>query len=279
MGRFVVLRRRSCHEEIYVGGDDRNREQAISDTVFVRIVAADARVHDYETTTVPATCTRNGYTLYTCKDAACGRNYKSNFVKATGHNDTNGDGLCDNFNMITKKLCGYKLNKEATMFGRTRIDKVQLTVSHPVRGGTPDNANLKDSTEARYSVANTDWDPVTENNKFGISTKYTVKVVLEAIDDYGFKLNGILGVGNTEFSINGKKAKVVSGDAQQVVITYEFPATGGGSYNGGTGSGGTTNKPVKSPGTGDAGIVLYAAMGLLSFTGGAWVVGKKRKDK
>lgn len=46
------------------------------------------------------------------------------------------------------------------------------------------------------------------------------------------------------------------------------------------GSGGTTtNKPVKSPGTGDAGIVLYAAMGLLSLTGGAWVVGKKRKDK
>ena len=50
--------------------------------------------------------------------------------------------------------------------------------------------------------------------------------------------------------------------------------------NAGTGSGSTTaTKPVKSPGTGDAGIVLYAAMGLLSLSGGAWIVGRKRKDK
>ena len=37
-------------------------------------------------------------------------------------------------------------------------------------------------------------------------------------------------------------------------------------------------KTVKSGKTGDAGIVLYAAMGLLSLTGGAWIVGKKKKQ-
>lgn len=37
-------------------------------------------------------------------------------------------------------------------------------------------------------------------------------------------------------------------------------------------------KTVKSGQTGDAGIVLYAAMGLLSLTGGAWIVGKKKKQ-
>ena len=37
-------------------------------------------------------------------------------------------------------------------------------------------------------------------------------------------------------------------------------------------------KTVKSGQTGDAGIVLYAAMGLLSLTGGALVLGKKKKQ-
>ena len=36
-------------------------------------------------------------------------------------------------------------------------------------------------------------------------------------------------------------------------------------------------KPAQSSRTGDAGIAIYAAMSLLSVTGGAWVIGKKRK--
>ena len=38
-----------------------------------------------------------------------------------------------------------------------------------------------------------------------------------------------------------------------------------------------STKPVQSSRTGDAGIAIYAAMSLLSVTGGAWVIGKKRK--
>ena len=37
--------------------------------------------------------------------------------------------------------------------------------------------------------------------------------------------------------------------------------------------------PVQSGKTGDAGIALYAGMSLLSLTGGAWIVGKKRSGK
>ena len=68
----------------------------------------------------------------------------------------------------------------------------------------------------------------------------------------------------------------------------EIPATGNtGSGSGGSGSsgsssgGGTTpaKKPVQSVGTGDMGIALYAGMTILSLTGGAWVVNKKRKSK
>ena len=40
-----------------------------------------------------------------------------------------------------------------------------------------------------------------------------------------------------------------------------------------------TDTTTKSPDTGDMGIALYAGMALLSLTGGAWVVNKKRKGK
>lgn len=48
---------------------------------------------------------------------------------------------------------------------------------------------------------------------------------------------------------------------------------------GGSGAANTsgTTKTVKSGNTGDMGVALYAGMALLSMTGGAWVVGKKRK--
>ena len=48
---------------------------------------------------------------------------------------------------------------------------------------------------------------------------------------------------------------------------------------GGSGAANTsgTTKTVKSGNTGDMGVMLYAGMALLSLTGGAWVVGKKRR--
>ena len=36
---------------------------------------------------------------------------------------------------------------------------------------------------------------------------------------------------------------------------------------------------VESSRTGDAGVAMYAAMSLLSAMGGAWVVGRKRKER
>lgn len=174
------------------------------------------------------------------------------------------------------EIC-YKQMNSGTIDALEKIDTAEVTVTAPVRRGKPEAATTKDSAEARYYVAATDWAPVV-TNRFASGTKYTVKVTLEAKDGYAFQLDGLLGVGNTEFFINGKKATVVSGNAQQVIITYRFPATGSGS-SGGSSGGTTTTQPVKSPGTGDPGVMLCAAMGLLSLTGGAWVVGKKRRSK
>ena len=51
----------------------------------------------------------------------------------------------------------------------------------------------------------------------------------------------------------------------------------GSTTSGSTGSGADVKKGVQSSKTGDAGIALYAAMSLLSLTGGAVVLGRKRK--
>ena len=49
------------------------------------------------------------------------------------------------------------------------------------------------------------------------------------------------------------------------------------SHGGETGKTDKNDKTVQSVKTGDAGVALYGAMALLSLTGGAWVVGKKRR--
>lgn len=47
----------------------------------------------------------------------------------------------------------------------------------------------------------------------------------------------------------------------------------------GSGSAAAAAKPAPASRTGDAGIAVYAAMSLLSVTGGAWIIGSKRKTR
>jgi len=49
-------------------------------------VVEKAHGHDYEATVTAPTCTELGYTTYTCKD--CGKTYTSDYVKATGHKES-----------------------------------------------------------------------------------------------------------------------------------------------------------------------------------------------
>ena len=46
----------------------------------------------------------------------------------------------------------------------------------------------------------------------------------------------------------------------------------------GTGNTADSTQPAQSSRTGDMGIAVYAAMSLLSVTGGAWVIGRKRRQ-
>ena len=63
-------------------------------------------------------------------------------------------------------------------------------------------------------------------------------------------------------------------DPEDIVI----PRKKGGSGDPTPAEDSTGGKTVKSQNTGDAGVALYGAMALLSLTGGAWIVGKKRRS-
>ena len=271
----------------------QNSGGTLYDTITVRILPAPGSgdtSHDHHTfdsgTVVPPTCTKIGYTVYKCTYAGCDYQFRNDFKNPTGHKDDDGNGFCD--------TCNYQLGNDGntSMVGLTKINKVELTIAAPGRGGVPSTVATPTGSEKDcFTVATVMWDPSVTGG-FAGGTKYTVLIKLETVGDYGFKLNGIVDSNNTQFYINGNKATVVYRDAQQASISYQFPATindpgssGSGSSSGtGTGSGSGSSgaagaTPVKAPRTGDPGVMLYAAMGLLSLSGGAWIVGKKRKDK
>ena len=209
---------------------DTTSNAPIQDSVIIKVIPAETtpQTHNYKETTVFATCIKKGYTLHECTDEGCTEKYLSDLKNPTGHTDSDGDGLCDNVDQNTGKVCGYKMGGENTsMVGLTKIKKVELTIAAPVRGKSPATTATPTGDEKDcYGVANITWDPDTKT--FVGGTKYSVLIELEAKDQYGFKLDGI-EVANTQFYINGNKATVVSKGAQEVSISYEFPATGIGS--------------------------------------------------
>lgn len=64
------------------------------------VTSGEALGHDYETVTVPPTCTEKGYTLHSCP--YCGDSYKENEVDALGH--IWGDATCTE--AMTCTVCG-----------------------------------------------------------------------------------------------------------------------------------------------------------------------------
>ena len=90
------------------------------------------------------------------------------------------------------------------------------------------------------------------------------------------------GVTETAKCSGGTATRTARAVCQVCGQPYGQLASGGGirrQPTGGSGAANTSNttKTVKSGNTGDMGVMLYAGMAVLSLTGGAWVVGKKRK--
>ena len=107
--------------------------------------------------------------------------------------------------------------------------------------------------------------------KFTTDKTYTVTVEL---DDAGKVVTKWVGSDNTEVSAE---------DTPTFTITGKKTTGGGG--NGGSGNGGSTTtdttkndgKKVESGKTFDAGIAMYVGLSVLSVTGGALVIGKKKR--
>ena len=143
--------------------------------------------------------------------------------------------------------CHEKRSENTVIPALTAISAVNVTVTAPVKGATPEDAMTVAGSP--YSVAATDWEP-TVSGTFEGGTKYTVKVSLETTGNNRF-------TNATTFQINGKTATIVGTQptatgAEDTKITLEFPATSSGSTGGGGGSGVTTYPiTVKSAKNGD----------------------------
>ena len=75
-GAWEITKKETC---------EKSGTKVIKCTVCKQVIETkkmDPTGHDYKTTVLKPTCTKQGYTTYTC---ACGDTYKDNYVKETGH--------------------------------------------------------------------------------------------------------------------------------------------------------------------------------------------------
>ena len=75
-GAWEITKKETC---------EKSGTKVITCTVCKQVIETkriDPTGHDYKTTVLKPTCTKQGYTTHTC---VCGDTYKDNYVKATGH--------------------------------------------------------------------------------------------------------------------------------------------------------------------------------------------------
>jgi len=83
-----------------------------------------SHVHDYQTVVTEATCTKQGYTTYTC---ACGDSYVADFVDALGHNLVQHEAKNATCTEIgwnayeTCSRCDYSTYRELTALGHSEV--------------------------------------------------------------------------------------------------------------------------------------------------------------
>ena len=117
--------------------------------------------------------------------------------------------------------------------GLTSITNANVTVTAPVKGGTPANATTADT---QYTVTSTLWLPV--DDPFEPSTVYNVMVALKVNEGNQF-------TSDTAFKINGENATVLTQSAGYAQISYIFPATASsGSSSGGSSGGGVSTYAI-----------------------------------
>lgn len=149
---------------------ERNQDDLsyVRQTVYVKILPADAHVHDYTTTVTAPTCTKKGYTLYVCKDASCGKKYMGDIVKPLGHKFENG--VCT--------VCGAKEGEPESPWINPFIDVkesdwfyegVKYAVQKGMFNGTSANTFSPNDPMTRAMLVTVLWRLDGENAPSGVS--------------------------------------------------------------------------------------------------------------
>lgn len=249
---------------------------------------ADRGPHDWDNgqVTTQPTCTNAGEKTFTCNE--CGRK-KTEQIDATGHSwkqEWNSDEThhwhecangCDAKDAYAKHAdadknhvcdtCGKVLSECADDNKDHKCDYCGKTISNHT-GGTADCCHKAVCEICGKAYGGLDPDNHTDLKHFPAQRAT------------------ILREGNIEYWYCSGCGKYYKDAEATIEITQEDTVipkvkrdnSGIPSHGGETGKTDKNDKTVQSVKTGDAGVALYGAMALLSLTGGAWIVGKKRRS-
>lgn len=249
---------------------------------------ADRGPHDWDNgqVTTQPTCTNAGEKTFTCNE--CGRK-KTEQIDATGHSwkqEWNSDEThhwhecangCDAKDAYAEHAdadknhvcdtCGKVLSECADDNKDHKCDYCGKTISNHT-GGTADCCHKAVCEICGKAYGGLDPDNHTDLKHFPAQRAT------------------ILREGNIEYWYCSGCGKYYKDAEATIEITQEDTVipkvkrdnSGIPSHGGETGKTDKNDKTVQSVKTGDAGVALYGAMALLSLTGGAWIVGKKRRS-
>ena len=136
--------------------------------------------HSFTKSTTAPTCIEEGYTTYTC---SCGYSYKTIFLPATGHADTNNDGYCDNCKIPLRfdPSSNAKINIASD---RTVDYRTNVTIKATASGVKPDYT-LALYIDNDCKVLNNGNDGVTDVTYYVVEVKSDVKYTVKLFDGYG----------------------------------------------------------------------------------------------
>lgn len=263
--------------------------------------------HDWDNgkvTTQPA-CTNAGEKTFTCNE--CGRK-KTEQIDATGHSwkqewnsdethhwhecangcdakdayaehaDADKNHICDTCGKVLSECaddnkdhkcdyCGKTLSECADTDKDHKCDYCGKTISNHT-GGTADCCHKAVCEICGKAYGGLDPDNHTDLKHFPAQR---ATILREGNIEYWY----CSGCGKY---YKDAKATIEITQEDTVIPKVKRDNSGIPSHGGETGKTDKNDKTVQSVKTGDAGVALYGAMALLSLTGGAWIVGKKRRS-
>ena len=249
---------------------------------------ADRGPHDWDNgqVTTQPTCTNAGEKTFTCNE--CGRK-KTEQIDATGHSwkqEWNSDEThhwhecangCDAKDAYAEHAdadknhvcdtCGKVLSECADDNKDHKCDYCGKTISNHT-GGTADCCHKAVCEICGKAYGGLDPDNHTDLKHFPAQR---ATILREGNIEYWY----CSGCGKY---YKDAKATIEITQEDTVIPKVKRDNSGIPSHGGETGKTDKNDKTVQSVKTGDAGVALYGAMALLSLTGGAWIVGKKRRS-